>query len=101
MNTCTAAAVYIFLCLEGVVISLFSALLWKTEIDSKHGIIICHAWQVLCNNSISYRKFYNVEMLEFLKRERKKSRSLMIVIHHDRASLLYWLLPGKNPSCSH
>ena len=72
MSTCTAAAVFIFLCLGRAVISLFTSLLLKTEVGSKHGIIGRHVWQVLFENSISYRKLYNVEMSDLREREREE-----------------------------
>lgn len=90
---------YSFLCSGRVVLSLFPPLLLKTGIGGKRDITLCPGWQVLLENSVSDRKFYNVEMLEFLKREREKSDSLMMVQHHD--SLSCGLLPGKNPSRSH
>lgn len=55
-------------------ISLFPPLLLKTGIGGKRDITLCPGWQVLLENSVSDRKFYNVEMLEFLKRERETER---------------------------
>lgn len=62
-------------------------------------LYIYHMQQLLFGNSVSYRKFYNEEVLRFLKK-REKSCFLMIVIYRDPASLLCRPLPIKNPSRS-
>lgn len=71
-SKCTAAATCIFLAWKEL--RFHRSLLCSSKLRSavSMALYIYHVWQLLFENSVSYRKFYNEEVLRFLKKEREE-----------------------------
>lgn len=80
-----------FLCLERAVISLFSALLLKTDIGSKPGVFLYSLYVTGFVYRIFCEKHYFQCQNIGVSKKCKAEPLFVIAVHHISASLLYWL----------